>query len=271
VRKEREIQNAVVYAIKKDERARKLAQDDLLVQQAADSMEQEKQAALNKKNEQRGAMVKLMDEWAEDKKSHLGDRKKRETEEKIKVAEFMAMVDAQEARNKQNIPPARMPRGEYAPPDKAARRKQERALEDEMMKLVRTANIKAAEAEVKKKDEKIQERQSNQDFLFQQMMERKNKKDEAFDEGKKLMVTIQAEAAEFGQSEKDRIETKRLKNIQHRIELEKQIENKKPPARFQRRHAEDVMTAAEVAMNRHLLEEARSMRSTVESQARSTF
>merc|ERR1740117_2014362 len=105
------------------------------------------------------------------------------------------MVDAQEARNKQNIPEPRMPRGEYAPPNKADRRKQERVLEDEMMKLVRTANIKAAEAEVKKKDEKIAERQNNQDFLFQQMTERKTKKEVAFDEGKKLMETIQAEVA----------------------------------------------------------------------------
>merc|ERR1719313_317880 len=124
--------------------------------------------------------------------------------------------------------------------------------------MVRAANAKAAEAELKKAQRYIQERQSNQDFLVKQMGERESNRKEKLDEFKKEKEHILAETQEFLEWEKRRVDLQRKKNMQHRIELEQQIESKKPPTRFQKRNNEDLMSAEEVAMNWHLLEQARS-------------
>jgi len=270
VRKEREIQNAVVRAIKEEERKKRHADDYMREQHTAEQAEQERRAALDKKNSQRDAMQKLMAEWAEDRRNREAEQKRQAADEQVKVNEYQKMLDTQEARNKKSVPPTRMPLGEYSPPNKAERLRKERQKDEELAQAVRAANAKAAEEELQKTEKKNKARTDNQEFLFKQMTERENARKTRDEELKQQKESVLAEEQEFIEWEKQRIEKQRMKNIQHRVELEKQIEMKKPPTRFQKRHNEDLMSAAEVAMNRHLLEEARTMASAASSQVGQT-
>lgn len=270
VRQEREIQNAVVNAIRDDEKRKKLQEDDQLVKRAAEGLEEEKRQLLAKKNQQRDAMANLMAEWEQDRKTREDEKKQQATEEKVKVAEYQRMLDDQEERNRQSIPPARMPMGVYSPPNKAERRKEERARDEQMMSLVRAANAKAAEAEMRKAELKTTERHANQEFLFMQMRDRETTRKQKDDDMQKQKDMVEAETAEFMEVEKQRVEHQRMKNIQHRLELEKQIDSRKASSRATKRQNEDMMSAAEVAINRHLLGEARAMQFTVASQATDT-
>lgn len=259
VRKDRESQIAVVHAMKQDERRKRLAEDEAVLARAAIQVQQEKKAASEKKNLQRDTCMKLKEDWADDRKNREGDRQKKAAEEQEKVNEYLKMVDAQEARHRNNIPVARMPLGEYCPPNKAERRKREREQDDLMATQERFANAKAAVVEVQKHEQKHKDRQSNQEFLCQQISERENARKVRLDELQRQKDASLAETQEFMESEKQRIEQQRMKNIQHRLELEKQIKMKKSSKRFQRRHNGDLMSAEEVSMNRHLLEEARAI------------
>lgn len=270
VRQERVIQSAVVTAIREDERQKKLQEDDQLVKRAAEGLEEEKKAALAKKNQQREAMSSLIAEWEQDRKNRDEQKKQQANYEKDKVNEYQKMLDDQEERNRQNIVPARMPMGTYSPPNKAERRKEERVRDEQMMLLVRKANAKAAEAEMRKTEQKNTERHANQEFLFTQIRERDASRKQGEDDVKKQKERVEAEAAEYMEVEKQRVEHQRMKNIQHRLELEKQIESKKPPSRFKKRHNEDLMSAAEVAINWHLLQDAREMQLTA-SEAEKCF
>lgn len=268
VKKEREVQIAVVHAIREDERRQKLADADLHIKNAAVEVEKEKTAALYKKHAQRDTMHKLMSEWEKDRDTRDAEARRKAADEQVKVGQYQQLLDDQEVMNKKNVPTARMPNGEYSPPNKAERRKKERQLDDQMMAQVKAANAKAAEAELTKSLQTKRNRHSNQEFLAKQMEERESSRKVNKDLLEEQKSHVLAATQEFMEFEKQRIEQQRMKNIQHRLELEKQIQNKQPPTRFQKRHNEDVMTAAEVAMNRRLLEEARSMREPSSKQAR---
>merc|ERR1719487_250669 len=148
VRKEREIQNAVVNAIRQDEQRKRRQDDGEQIKRNADAAEEEKKAALDKKNKQKGVMVRLMAEWAEDREKREAEKRRQASEEKAKNIEYHELLDRQEARNKKTKPIARTTKIEqYAPPTKAARQKVERQFDEQAMAMVRAANIKALEDE----------------------------------------------------------------------------------------------------------------------------
>lgn len=260
VRKEREIQTAVVKAMKEEEKKKRLVEADEAIERAREQDEKEQTAALNKKKLQKDALVNIMADWEKDRLSRKDEQRRKVEEEASKASEYNKILDEQAARNKRNIPVARTAKGEYKPPNKSERLQKERQQDERLMSLVRAADAKAAEAELQKAQAKNNERSLNQEFLFKQMTERESSRREQLDEFKREKDKCLAETAEFKDMEKQRLEQQRKKNIQHRMELEKQIESKKPPTRFQKRYNEDLMSAAEVAMNRNLLEDARFAR-----------
>merc|ERR1712070_848556 len=92
-------------------------------------------------------------------------------------------------------------------------------------------------------------RYETQNFLFKQMAEKDEKKEQAL-ELKRLQASIlEADTQEYMQMEKQKSQDRRVRNIEHRIELEEQIaERAKEPAR------KYAMSGAEVKMNRQLLD-----------------
>merc|ERR1719424_466768 len=95
------------------------------------------------------------------------------------------------------------------------------------------------------KEKRLHEmRQKNQAFLFQQMAEKKAQHDE--DQMlQKLHADIEsAETKAFLDIEKERSRDRRTKNVQHRLELEKQISGRKPD-----KDVRDAMSQQESQMN----------------------
>merc|ERR1712054_646317 len=92
-------------------------------------------------------------------------------------------------------------------------------------------------------------RYETQNFLFKQMAEKDEKKGQAL-ESKRLQATIlDADTQEYMQMEKQKSHDRRVRNIEHRIELEAQIADR--ASVVQRKYA---MSGAEVKMNRQLLD-----------------
>jgi len=258
VKKEREIQKAVVNAIREDEQRKKKEDDVELLRRSSRAEEEEKKVALDKKNDQKLVMMQLMSEWAEDRNKRAISKRQQASEEQARVIEYHELLDRQEALNRKSPRITRMPKGDYAPPNKAERRRVERQFDEQVMVMIRSANVKALEDEKAKIEHRSKELQTNQEFLNKQMQEKDNTTKLRQEEKQKQNETIQADHAEFMQSEKNRIEQQRMKNVQYRLELDRQISTRSTSNSFRKSPTEDNMTQAEVAMNRRLLEEARS-------------
>merc|ERR1712070_592133 len=85
------------------------------------------------------------------------------------------------------------------------------------------ADARAIEME-RNKEAKLKEmRFDTQKFLFKQMAEKDEKKEQAL-ELKRLQASIlEADTQEYMQMEKQKFQDKRVRNVEHRIELEAQI------------------------------------------------
>merc|ERR1711977_743041 len=99
------------------------------------------------------------------------------------------------------------------------------------------------------KQEKLQSmRHDTQAFLFKQMAEKDDKKGQAL-ELKRLQASIlEADTQEYMQMEKQKFHDRRVRNVEHRIELEAQIADR--AKEVVRKYA---MSGAEIKMNRQLL------------------
>merc|ERR1719316_2072955 len=111
------------------------------------------------------------------------------------------------------------------------------------------ADQRAIEME-RNKEAKLKEmRHETQQFLFKQMAEKDEKKEQAL-ELKRLQASIlEADTQEYMQMEKQKSVDRRVRNIDHRIELEDQI-----AVRAQEPARKYAMSGAEIKMNRQLLE-----------------
>jgi len=258
VKKDREVQVACYKRLRDEEKMEKLEQDRRFVKKAQAELEEEQTLAAEKKKRQKDAMYGLLREWEEGRAAREEAEKVKRAEEKKKVKEYQQMLEDQEERNRQARPPPRQPAGEYSPPDKAQRRREEKRRDEMMMKVVKEANKKAAEEQQRKNEQRSVDLQHNQEFLFSQMHERDAKKREELEQRDRQKQIVQDETREYMEIEKQRIEQRRMKNIQHRLELEKQISMKKASPKVL--NAEDTMSQAERAINRILLQEAQELR-----------
>merc|ERR1711972_995761 len=96
----------------------------------------------------------------------------------------------------------------------------------------------------------------NQEFIVAQIEERNRMKQDAECQKGEQRVAVQAASEAYIQAERGRIEQQRLKNVQHRQELEQQINAR----RVVPKDVGNNMSPAEIAINRHLLGEARELR-----------
>merc|ERR1712167_430166 len=123
--------------------------------------------------------------------------------------------------------------------------KQQKAKGDEdarrAAKQKEEADARAIEME-RNKEAKLKEmRHDTQAFLFKQMAEKDDKKEQAL-ELKRLQASIlEADTQEYMQMEKQKFHDRRVRNVEHRIELEAQIADR--AAVVQRKYA---MSGAEV-------------------------
>merc|ERR1711985_162323 len=159
-------------------------------------------------------------------------------QEEMRAQELQARMDKQKAlmeKMKENVQKQQAKKG-----DEDARR---------AMKQKEEADARAIEME-RNKEAKLKEmRHDTQKFLFKQMAEKDEKKEQAL-ELKRLQASIlEADTQEYMQMEKQKSHDRRMRNVEHRVLLEEQIaERAKDPAR------KYAMSGAEMKMNRQLLD-----------------
>merc|ERR1712182_182972 len=111
------------------------------------------------------------------------------------------------------------------------------------------ADARAIEME-RNMEAKLKEmRYETQNFLFKQMAEKDEKKGQALELKRLQAGILVADTQEYMEMEKQKSHDRRVRNIEHRIQLEEQIaERAKQPAR------KYAMSGAELKMNRQLLD-----------------
>merc|ERR1711904_690721 len=153
------------------------------------------------------------------------------------MGELQARMDKQKAlmeKMKENVQKQQKKKGDEDA-RRAAKQKEE-------------ADARAIEMERNKEEKLKQMRHETQNFLFKQMAEKDEKKEQAL-ELKRLQASIlEADTQEYMQMEKQKSHDRRTRNVEHRIELEEQIADR--AAEVVRKYA---MSGAEVKMNRQLL------------------
>merc|ERR1711959_603504 len=159
-------------------------------------------------------------------------------QEEMRAQELQARMDKQKAlmeKMKDNVQKQQQKKGDEDA-RRAAKQKEE-------------ADARAIEME-RNKEAKLKEmRYETQSFLFKQMSEKDEKKEQAL-ELKRLQASIlEADTQEYMQMEKQKAHDRRVRNIEHRIQLEDQIADR--AAEVVRKYA---MSGAEIKMNRQLLD-----------------
>jgi len=239
--------------LKSEEVERKKEEEAALVEKIAREMEMEKERMELRRQQQKAAMKKVFQENAEENMQKEEARMKQQEADMEAMKEYNRILDQQEEMRAQEL---------------QARMDKQKALMEKMKENVQKQQKKKGDEDARRADKQKQEadqraiemernkeaklkemRHDTQSFLFKQMAEKDEKKEQAL-ELKRLQASIlEADTQEYMQMEKQKSQDRKVRNIEHRIELEEQIaERAKEPAR------KYAMSGAEINMNRQLLD-----------------
>lgn len=262
VNKERDAQTQLRDELKTQEFSQKMAEDRRLVKTAAADLARESKEAAEKKVHLVENMQIMAKEVGGLRAAAREEEKRKKVEwELLKVQEFRELSELQEKRNKQNIPKVRGVGTEAHP--KSKRRGEEVYNEDNIMRQLEEAIKQKDAADVRKEVSQRSMRQTNQDFLMQQIEERNQKRRDQETTKGEQRKQVQKASEQFFEAERGRIETQRMKNVQHRQELQLQITARKGVQKDDL----NAMSDAEKSINRHLIDEARELREKVSQMA----
>merc|ERR1719327_2610848 len=206
-----------------------------------------------RRQQQKAAMKKVFAENLEENKVKEEQRVKQQLLDAEAMKEYNRILDQQEEMRAQELQARMDKQKSLMEKMKENVQKQQKAKGDEdarrAAKQKEEADARAIEMERNKEEKLKQMRHETQAFLFKQMAEKDEKKEQAL-ELKRLQASIlEADTQEYMQMEKQKATDRRVRNIEHRIELEEQIaERAKEPAR------KYAMSGAEMKMNRQLLD-----------------
>ena len=258
VLRDREVFSEEALRKREADEKRRSSEDRRLILRAAKELEMEKKAVEEKRCERRKAQTALAQEALNDKKKATEGRAQRIEEEKQRLEEYSKLLEAQEARKEASRPRIR-DQTPAAPPH--AKKKGEELYYDPdvVMKIRDEAMARAEEAEVSKRERLKTERHMNQAYLFQQISEREENRKKFLEEQKNHQkAAVEAAARAHEQAEKQRVQDRKMKNLEYRLELDRQIQLKKMMQQVQ----EDQMSGAEKAMNRRYVMDAIQKTST---------
>jgi hypothetical protein len=225
-------------------------EEKALVSKIRQEMDHEKVVMNERKEQQRLAMLKIMEDNLADRKVKDAQREEQLQMEIEGMREYNRILDAQEAARAAELD-ARVTRQKELMEkmkesvfDVQGAKDKADALRAEQQKQASDAK---AESDANAKAEKLKQlRLDTQDFLFRQMLEKEDRKEQAY-ELKRLQATIlEQDSQAFETLERQKEQERRRVNVAHRQELDAQIERK-------RREKEYVMSDAEVKMNKRLL------------------
>merc|ERR1712139_310865 len=232
---------------------RKKDEEAALVEKIAREMEMEKERMEMRRLQQKQAMKKVFAENLEENAQKEEARMRQQELDMEAMKEYNRILAQQEEMRAQELQ-ARMDKQKALMEkmkDNVQKQQQKKGDEDarRAAKQKEEADARAIEME-RNKEAKLKEmRHETQAFLFKQMAEKDEKKEQAL-ELKRLQASIlEADTQEYMQMEKQKSQDRKVRNIEHRIELEEQIADR--AKEVVRKYA---MSGAEIKMNRQLLD-----------------
>lgn len=235
----------------KDEETQKRKDEEAsLVEKIVNEMETEQRRYERKKEQTKKAMRKVFEENMEDQRKRDKAKKEAMEKEAETIKEYNRLLDEQEEQRAQEL---------------SARMERQADLMKKLLENVDTVKKGAGdndaqraalqaeeqdrhyfEAESVKQNRLQQMRFENQAYLLKQMEEKDSRKNED-----KYLQQIQAQilerdAEEYNAIEKQKVVDRRLRNLEHRKDIERQIE-------YKARQSVPEMSEAEIQLNRPLL------------------
>jgi len=239
--------------LKEEEVNRKKVEESQLVEKISSEMEMEKERMEMRRQQQKTAMKKVFQENLEENAVKAEQTMRQQELDMEAMKEYNRILDQQEEMRAQELQGRMDKQKALMEKMKENVQKQQKKKGDEdarrAAKQKEEADARAIEMERNKECKLKEMRHDTQSFLFKQMAEKDEKKEQAM-ELKRLQASIlEADTQEYMQMEKQKSNDRRHRNVEHRILLEDQIgERAKEPAR------KYAMSGAEVKMNRQLLD-----------------
>lgn len=247
---DRDEQLAFERKLKAEEMQRKKDEEESLVEKIVTEMEGEQRRFEKKKEQTKKAMKKVFEENMDDQRKRGQEKKEQMNKEAAAMKEYNRVLDEQEEQRAQELGD-RMERQndlmkklqenvaavQKGAGDNDAQRAN--AQQDEMDRHF-------FEAESLKQARLGQLRLENQAYLLKQMEE----KDGRGEEDKELQniqaMILRRDTQEYNEIEKQKIVDRRIRNLDHRKDIERQME-------YKMRQSQPEMSEAEVQMNKPLL------------------
>jgi len=248
----RDIQMAETAVARERAKCLRNEEDDRLIKKVVKEMKREKEKPLNKKIKANEELCRATQEWAKEALEKRKGKELRMEEERRRVAQYTELLDTEHQRNRQRTNPILTPR----PVSQQTRRGMEVYSEQNIMRQYRENVRRNDEAEERKEKDLRSQKQNNRDFLLQQIEEVDSVRKDMDRDSRQIRVKLQTEADAHVEADKKQSEDKHLKNAMYRRELQEQIEAR----RCANKDSADVMSAAEISMNRELLAEAAQLR-----------
>jgi len=250
-KKDRDEQLSYERKIKAQELDRKTKEEASLVEKIVEEMESEQRRFERKKEQTKKSMRKVFEENMEDQKRRDVEKREQMQKEAEAMREYNRVMDEQEEQRAQEL------QNRLARQSELMQKLQENV--DAVQGGAKDNDAQRAAAQQEEMDrhffeaENLKQRRlqqlkkENQAYLLKQMEEKDMKK-----EDDKSLQNIQAhilmrDTQEYNEIEKQKIVDRRVRNLEHRRDIERQMEHKM-------RQSVPEMSEAEVMMNRPLLE-----------------
>jgi hypothetical protein len=254
--------------LKKTQAEKQMVEDRALLDKIAQELDTERRLYETRRKSHKEAMGKV---W-QSTQSMVDQRKVKHAqqmeEDTKQMHNYINMLEAKEKKTAKDAKERLDKHAEFLDNMKAAGLEEEKERElSETVKVAqeqKSAALKALELERKKRDELKSMRLENQSYLFEQMKAKEDVKKQEQEE--KLMQAhyLASDTAHFHESEQQKITDKRVRNVEHRRELENQIlANMKPypGLAVSKRTSTDTevkMSECEIRMNKRLVKQVKS-------------
>jgi hypothetical protein len=249
-KKDRDEQLAYERSLKDEAATKKKNEEAQLVDKIVNEMEAEQIRYERKKMQTKKAMRKVFEENMEDMKKRQVQHKEQQEREAAAMREYNRILDEQEEQRAEELA-SRMERQKQLMEKlqaNVAQQAKDSGDNDAKRAAAQQEEVDRhyAEAERVKQQRLKQLRLETQAYLFKQMAEKDNKKNEEKELQNIQAQILERDTEEYNEIEREKIINKRLQLFEHRKEVEGQIQS-----RSMQRVPE--MSEAEIKMNRNLL------------------
>jgi len=250
-KKSRDSQLQYNQLLKENERLRREEEESAVMKQIEAEIKEERERLDRKKEDEKQAILKVFRENMEDKKRRDEEAESRRLAELEQQQEIQRMEAIAEEKRLEEVAERDARQKTLLEKMKAdvlsAQRAQGTEDEKRAQAQMDEMNTRAAHADSTKIEKLESLRLETQDYLFMQMAEKDSKKRKALELKELQAGVLQKDAEEYKVVQDEKDIQRRLRNLQHRAQLETQIQEK------QSRTSKN-MSESEITMNLDLIE-----------------